>query len=456
MPLDYTILNNNKSLLDQQNLQDAFNQKKALALQALSAGAVDEATKQNALKYQTIAAGAANGADGLALAKAKLGQLGIDSSEYSDDPTQAANQALTAQKAASPYGTIFNGTQAVIANDLKATEVGGPATKYIQPVLNPATGAISIAPASAPPAIAPPPTPIDTNSALTQPDNQGSIQVPVKPTQVAAIDSSQPAVNISAAPTQKTLVQPPQAVQQPDETNAQFNARAAREMEAYKASPAYLQSSADATAIGKNQADASKNALESDQNYQKVSQTLDAIKQMAPTLPQQENFIGPDTRAFMNQNLGHGKMAADYSKFKTINEAQTLGAIQTLADTGQIRMTRTLENIINRGFLVDPNLSPQGKIDQANAIQAELRNAAVAPANVNAQMSGGQTQSYSSPLQPPPSTVAASAPSAASAVQASFIAKKNGLPLAATQSDFNNLPSGAKYVEPDGNIYIKP
>ena len=123
--LDYNILNGGKSLLDQAQLQQDFNLRKQAALQQLASGSVDAASKANALKYQLIAAGAANGSDGVAAAKNKLGQLGIDASEYSDDPTQAAAQALAAQKASSPYGTLFNADQKVIGNNIAATAAFG-------------------------------------------------------------------------------------------------------------------------------------------------------------------------------------------------------------------------------------------------------------------------------------------------------------------------------------------
>ena len=447
--LDYNILNGGKSLLDQAQLQQDFNLRKQAALQQLASGSVDAASKANALKYQLIAAGAANGSDGVAAAKNKLGQLGIDASEYSDDPTQAAAQALAAQKASSPYGTLFNADQKVIGNNIAATAAFGTTQ-------NPFAQPLPVIPGQVAQPVTPPAPAVQPALARPTPS-----QAPVEPNSVAVpsqyidmpnVPPTPPALPATQLNGQASLAIPQVGgfqfrAQTPDETAAKYNQERNAALDEYKLNNAAQieQDKAKASEMGKNQAGAVKNALDSDQNYQKVSQTLDAIKQMAPDLPQKENLIGPDTRAAFNQNFGDGKMAANYSKFQTINEAQTLGAIQTLADTGQIRMTRTLENIINRGFLVDPNLNPQGKIDQANAIQAELRNAAVAPANVNASLNGGQQAQYSSPLTPPSPTIQGT-PS----LQQSFTNQKAAASGIAEGTTATNPQTGHKIIFKDG------
>lgn len=154
---------------------------------------------------------------------------------------------------------------------------------------------------------------------------------------------------------------------------------------------------------GEQAAEAKKGAIESGEGYNQVEQTIEALKKLSdnPDLPQSLYGIPAKQQAWFSQNFGNQKTANAANTFNTINESQTINAIRDLAATGQIRMTRTLENIINKGYLIDPDASPEAKKEQANAIETELRNSMIAAQNVNAKMNGGQQQQYTSPLNPP-------------------------------------------------------
>lgn len=441
--LDTGVFDRQKSLIDQTRLQDDFNLKKAAALQSLASGGIDAQSKANIFKTQLLSGAAAGGQQAYDTARANLAANGIDTSEFAPDVATASGQLSAARQAQSPLGTLLNaGLKAEGNLNSATTAMGGTAGAA---AIDPLSAAIAksftntIAPGSAPaaaPAQASAPLTAAGDSApiITQAPDQGSVQIPAKPVaNNIPIDSTAPVIAIGQPGAPISTPQPaagaipafvPPAYD-PTLTQAANQAKIENARKDYETNnmPAIEAAKAKATGTGKNQADASKSTIESNQNYAQVVQTLDAIKSMATDLPQEENFVGPGSRAFLNQNLGDGNMAAKYSKFKNLNEAQTIGIIKELTSAGGgLRMTRTLENIINRGYLIDPTLNPQGKIDAANAIQTELRNAAVAANNTNAQMNGGQELPMTSPLTQPSNTVLPTAQD----LQDSFNAKKFG------------------------------
>lgn len=231
---------------------------------------------------------------------------------------------------------------------------------------------------------------------------------------------------------------------------------------ALQGTPLYKEQASQAETLGKNAAEAQKNALESNESYQVVQQNLDGLKKLIgttnekgelipnPDLPQSEYGFPAKNQAWASQNFGDQKKADAYNTFQTLNESQTIGAIRQLADTGQIKMTRTLENIINRGYLIDPDVSPKAKLQQAYTIETELKNSAAAAQNVATKMGGGrQTQTYQSPL-------ASSAVTQAQEKLQPKQEKQQSTPIVNTQSAFDALPSGTIYAEPDGKKYRKP
>lgn len=205
-------------------------------------------------------------------------------------------------------------------------------------------------------------------------------------------------------------VAPPQPVKAANESPANFNAR----LSAWEKRIPVVQANAKASAMGKDQAEAEKSAIGAAANYDQVVQTINGIKDLNDSpvgLPQDRGFMSAKTKAYLAQNIGDtaigdalgvpSQAVADNSnKFTKLNEAQTIGAIKELASTGQIRMTRTLENILNRGYLIEPGASPKSKDEQAQTILAELNNSKIAAQNVNTGLNGGN----SAPMQPIPAS----------------------------------------------------
>lgn len=148
-----------------------------------------------------------------------------------------------------------------------------------------------------------------------------------------------------------------------------------------------------ATKGAENITAANKAAIDAGEGYQQVAKTIDSLDTLInnPDLPQAKYGVPAEKQAWMSQNfpqIDKQKAANAYNAFSTVNESQTINAIRDLASTGQIRMTRTLENIINRGYLVDPDASTTAKLSQAQAIRTELKNSAIGASNVSAKLSG--------------------------------------------------------------------
>lgn len=169
---------------------------------------------------------------------------------------------------------------------------------------------------------------------------------------------------------------------------------------ALQGTPLYKQQVAASETSGKNTAEAQKSAIEANEGYQQVAKTIESLKELIkdPSLPQATDVRDSKTKALISQRFGDQKEANAYNTFQTLNESQTINAIRDLASTGQIKMTRTLENIINKGYLIDPDASPEAKLAQANAIEVELKNSAAAAQNISAKMGGGKIAPYESPL----------------------------------------------------------
>lgn len=223
---------------------------------------------------------------------------------------------------------------------------------------------------------------------------------------------------------------------------------------------------------GKNIAEANKNAIDATQAFGQVKASLGSLEDLIGKTDENGNFIPnnnlPQTRGVLTAEqranlaqrfgsaageaegyFGSQKTSDDYKAFSKLNESQTVKAIQALADSGQIKMTKTLENIVNRGYLVDPEASPTSKMQQAKIVETELENSMIAAQNVSKSMTGGQTQPMKSPL---PQNAANQAQGALNPKQPTT----NQPPLINTKAAFEALPSGTVYMESDGNKYRKP
>lgn len=433
MPLDYNILNKQTSLLDAQKLQQAFELQKATQAQALGTGAIDQATKQNALKYQTIAAGAANGADGLAAAKAKLGQLGIDASEYSDDPTIAAKQALTGQQVSSPYGTLFNAQQKVLGNDIAATAAFGTTNNpYAQtvPSLPGNPGVVSnitpTVPSSTNVVIPSKPTNVSLN---TINDNIDAPGVPITPG--APIQTPQPAGTTVVTPPGNANNSPVFVfrAKDPNETQAAFNSAKQDAFEAYKASPDYIQQKAQSESVGKGIGDTTIKAGTATALSDRVMQGLDAMDTINESgkLPYAGNIIGPDTQTAISNRFGANPIAnavginqdaANSSQaFTKVNKQQVIVGLQDMlaaAPQGS-RLSRQLLQLVNDANGIDTNASQDSIRNQIGILRNEVQNIGISESNTLGNLTGGQQRPYNTiPTETP----------APNAVQTGFLAKK--------------------------------
>ncbi len=405
--VDFKGYNDSNKFVDYQQANQAFQLQKALQAQQLQGGAIDAASKANIYKTQLLSGAVAGGQGAYDQAKQTLQQQGIDTSEFAPDAQTAAQQLQQARLAQSPLGTLFNAAQKDQTNQLALAGLTGQITP----------GAI----APRIPQISAPGVPLPGGAADNAPVQYGNAPIQDATTAITAPASPQPVAPQATPVAQAPIAAQPQTTavlpsvpkfsppaQKPGETLAAYNARTQQAFEAYKSDPAYLSSQAAATETGKAQADAAKAAVGANANYDQVVQTVNGIKALnnSPAgLPQDRYGIPASWRAAANQNFGDQKLADNNNTFNKLNEAQTIGAIKELASTGQIRMTRTLENILNRGYLIEPGSSPTSKNQQADAILAELNNNRIATQNVNTGLSGGQAAPYQQiPTAATPST----------------------------------------------------
>lgn len=387
------------------NLTDTISQHQAIASQ-LQAQQIEIKTKQNLYAMQVMSAAASSGdPQRIQMAKQALSQVNIDPSSWSDDPTMVATQAAALQKALIPPVAMMNaGIQQQKANAMTATNNGtlapdntgvGSPTPSAAPSLNspvpssggqatPSTPAIAGALNSTPNAAIPaqPASPSTTPPSLTAP-----------------IPSSAPAI-----PQQPTQDDPKYNGLNPKTRKESFEA----DLAAYNNIPAVITAKKQAETIGSKTGDVTvddqENAIKSNQATGIVQQNINGIIELAKRGNLPEGATSSLSSGAYNLFAPGSDTAQDSKSFNTLNEAQTIGAIRDLGETGQIKMSRTLENIINRGYLVDPTASNDEKIVQANMILNELKNSAIASSNISAQRTGGQQTPFV------PMTVAPNAP----------------------------------------------
>lgn len=405
MPLDAGVFDKLKTFQDYQRADQDFQMRKQLAAQQLQSGDIDAASKSNIYATQVLSGAVAGGQPAYDQARQALQQRGIDVSNWAPDVQTGAKQAEAARLAQSPLGSLLNAQLKDQSNQIAAAQALGstnqtafpsivgrapaiPQAPAAQPVQQDGggmpTGAIPMAPRSDPALFASTPQ-------ITTSTPQGGENLPATlPPADAGITPRPP----HPTPAMQRFSPP---AQNPGETIAAYNQRAQQAFEAYKADPNYVAAQAAASVTGKDRAEATKDAIGANANFDQVVQTINGIKDLIKSpagLPQDRYGLPAGGRAWLNQNFGDQKLADNSNAFTKLNEAQTIGAIKELASTGQIRMTRTLENILNRGYLIEPGASPTSKDQQANLILAELNNSKIAAQNVDAGLSGGQAAPY--------------------------------------------------------------
>lgn len=421
MGFDASALSRLQNFSDYQRADQEFQLKKLAATQQLQTGSVDAISKTAMLGAQLQAQGAATGDQAsYDAAKQKAAALGIDSSGWAADPVTGAKQAQTTIQSFSPLGSLLNaglkaeGNLGTSTSAMGSTAAGAQAAPLSAAIVNRLSpmlgGGQPVNPAQITP-IQARMIPANGMTPAGTPDNAAppvsaqamNLQSPqgVEPLSGGDINTI---VNAASAPARFS---PP--AQQQGETIAAYNARVQQAFEAYKTDPNFVASQeqikAKAAALGKEQGEARKDAVNSAADYGQVQQTIQGIKDLANSdvgLPEDRFMIPASGYAAASQNFGNQKIADNYNAFNKLNEAQTIGAIRELANTGQIKMTRTLENILNRGYLVEPGASKTSKVQQADVVLKELENSKIAAQNVDAQLNGGQTQKFVAPLKSPP------------------------------------------------------
>lgn len=402
---------NLKTFEDYNKADQDFQARKALAAQQLQTGGIDAASKANIYKTQVLSGAVAGGQPAFDTARAQLQQMGIDTSDIAPDVQTASQQLNASRLAQSPLGPLINAGLKDQANQIAAASAMGNANQTEFPSLLGGVVPGLVKTGSPQPApIAPKAAPRGTMTAPQQAANMADlysadnapVQTNVMPN---AVTSGAPApANITApGDTQVTQVATPTIkpfsfrAQQPGETLGAYKDAQQQAFEQYKAVPDYLKAKAKSEALGKDQADAEKNAIGAAANYDQVVQTINGIKSLidAPGgLPQDRYGVPAGAKAWFSQNFGDQLQANNANAFTKLNEAQTIGAIKELASTGQIRMTRTLENILNRGYLIESGASDVSKKQQADTILAELQNSKVAAQNVDTGLNGGAQGAY--------------------------------------------------------------
>lgn len=456
MTADYNmLLAAQPTVNDVANATRAQNLQLAQGNQALQTGGIDEATKANAYATQIISAGAAGGQKSYDAARQHLQGMGIDVSGYAPDVATGASQAAAARQALiSPLGMMnaqiqaagvgakiadVNGTQAA---PIGATALPSPTPALGTPNLNtviPRAASVSGTPApGALPADDTGVTVQDPSTAPQAPSPNLPPPLPVRPTLNTIIPQSGAIPNGNALPPSNNVVQP--AVLQPatgfvpsqgpQNENPEAKAkRIASELAVYNANPANAaameQAKAQASTLGKDQGAQPEKTAASQELFGRISQNLDAMLQENPNVPSQGVLLSAADKAAISQRagsatahpvlnflgIGDNQAAANsYNAFTKVNKAQILNGIQDLVQSGSIRNSRALIQLVGDVNAIDENASPESRAQQIMAVKAELQNLMTSTENINADLNGGEKQPYA----PIPMTAPATAPAAPS------------------------------------------
>lgn len=193
---------------------------------------------------------------------------------------------------------------------------------------------------------------------------------------------------------------------------------------AWQQNPAVQNAQAQATSTGKTAgedigAQPAKTAA-AKELFGRISQNLDAmdLENNTGNVPSDKNFIPASTRAAVSQNLGNwpggdGQVAANaYNAFSKVDKAQILNGIQDLVQSGSIRNSQALINLVGAVNSIDPGASQQSRTQQIAAVRSELKNLATSEANVGSDLTGGATTPYAPIPMTPQAAALANKPAA--------------------------------------------
>lgn len=410
MAIDPNVFNNIKQFADYNRADQAFQLQKATQEQALQSGGIDAASKANVYATQVLSAATATGDQGAYdQAKQTLQQNGVDTSTWAPDVATGAQQAQAARLAQSPYGTIFNAQQKVIANNIAGAGVMGTTNNsFTQPVpsLNPVNGQISITPqiaqqapaqassAPAPQGQTPSAAMVGNNAVMAPADKAAATQDVFNPTPAAP-------VNLPGASDQRAApVQAPNfsfRAQVPGETLAAYKDAQQQAFEQYKASPQYLQTAAIAGDTGKAISDANVNAIKSDESAKRLQPNFDNLRSVNNDVPDNSYGIPASIKAYASSTgiTGDGGKAAEaLDQWKMVNEQQTLTALGQLVSGGQIKSNRQIVKMLETGNFVPENLQPAERLKLIDVLENESKNQATSAGNIAARLQGGEAQPY--------------------------------------------------------------
>lgn len=428
------LMQQNQAAGNELQAQDIANQQKKLAYAGMVMSAASAPVSQSPtgeIDPQTGQQRMQNNYNDQMIQSAKqhLQGMNIDTSMFGNDGATVAQQAQQLRMALMPPASLLNSQIQLQRNQTMAAGVNG-----------------TTAPAGLPSLTITPPTIAGTASGAGA---VNGAQQPTVPTSTAqsqpsarppALPPSAPGANIPVmqqAAAGQPQTQKPAALQTPQQMMAAAQNDALARAQARIPAPApnanpeaisryndsidkamqsdmqYQQDVESAKALGtgsaKNITDTNLDAVKSEQSIGPVEQTIQGLITLAKkgNLPEGATAnISGDAYSLVAPN---SETAQDVKSFNMLNEAQTIGAIRELANTGQLKMSRTLENILNKGYLVDPTASNPEKVVQANIVLNELKNSAISSKNVSAQLTGGAQTPYL-PMTVSPATGQTAAP----------------------------------------------
>lgn len=373
MPIDSgAILGNQKSLIDYQRLQQAFEQQQALQTAQTQSANVDAQQKSAALVGQQLYTAASTGDPSIYQAtKQKLGQS-FDVSNYSDDPATALQQANAARTfGATPTALLNAALQEQQMSQRAGTSVGNIGAYGWKPGLQPIAGGV----VSKPQPISLPQN--NSNPGMNLPVGNPNSAIPG----LGGVTGAQ--VNAGAA-------LPPQNT---GETLDAYKTRLSNDP-ALKQQLAAAESSG--TASGKEAAENSAAAVKAQALTDQLAKNIQGLKAINGQTPygfnasaapflNQHSFGAIDPTAAKNAALWHQVNMQD-----TLNEVR-----QFLASGGAgARINQTLDRMMQKAAAIDIHDSPATRGAALDAAWNEIQNKDITAQNIKAGTNGGAQAPY--------------------------------------------------------------
>lgn len=392
--------------------------------QKLQAGqlANEQAKNQYASQVMSMATSTGN-QDLYNSAKAHLNNLGVDMSGWADDVTNGAQQAQSLRLAMSPLGSLLNAGAKMDANTIAANSAAGKATpqpnamtyavmrnSFVQQGGEPAgqqfdkfvqAGQVPGISMPAPGSAAGNPPPLSSpqsadNKALDAVKNGAPVPAiaPAAPVNLPAIDANGSTVANFVPPANdptKTQAANQQAI---EDAQKAWESRA--DVKQYS-----TQATEAAKETGQSIGEMPQKTAAANELVQRIDQNLNGMLQANPNVPSSKWGVNAEQRAWLSQNFGSLPIVGDngdanyqYNAFSKVNKAQVLNGIQELVQSGSIRNSKALIQLVDNVNAIDINASPESRAQQIEAIRAELHNLATSTSNIQADMTGGTKMPY--------------------------------------------------------------